>query len=182
MVLINRYSNAKDLFRCPSALKNSPYGFPIQRPCEITKRFTAASYGINEYVLFTQWGNWYKESSIPHPAKTLLVADCCWVLIMDWTTITGPDGVNLPQGMVRAKYANTPWSAFAPPNSWTGDIKQFQPRHSHMVQIAFMDGHVKAVQYKEFAYEGPASIPDPKNLNVRIREYPVIHPLAEPYR
>ena len=178
MPMIHRYHKAKDMFRCPSALVKEPYAFPGNRVTALKKTYSAANYGINEYLIFADWGPWVKQSVIPSPSKTLLVSDCSWVLIMDWTTMVGPDGVRLPQGMLRAKYANTPASAFEA--NWMGDISLFQPRHSDTVQIAFVDLHVKAVKFNQFAYEGPASVPDPAQL-VKAREFPVIYPAATPY-
>ena len=177
--MIYKYHKAKDLFKCPSALTTEPYAYPIDSGSPIRKKYTAINYGINEYLIFYDWGPWHRDSMIPHPTKTMLIADCSWVLIMDWTTMAGPDGVTLPQGMLRAKYANTPPSAFS--TNWMGDISKFQTRHGDRVNVAFTDGHVKSLQFKEFRYSGAGSVPDPTKMTTTIKEYPMIHPGALPF-
>lgn len=186
MMMLYKYHKSKDLFVCPSALKTGKdkYAFPIdyQGIALPAKRFfNGANYGINEYLIYKDWGEYVKESTLPQPSKTLLVADCSWVLIMDWTVITGPDGVTLPQGMVRAKYANTPHLAYGS-GDWTGESSKhlMQPRHGNQVMVAFADGHVKAVHFKHFRYSGSGSSPSPGVVSTATM-FPLINPSAKTY-
>ncbi len=175
MPLLNRYSKAKSLFRCPSASAKDRYGIGAESS-NLQAKFSAANYGYNEYMMYTIWGDWHSENTIPRPSRTLLVTDACWLLVQDWTVVAGPDGVNLPHGMMRAKYAGTPLKAFS--QSWIPAAKDWKPRHS-TVQIVFADCHAKAVPMTAFRYEGDGSLPPYPANRPMVREFPIIYPLAE---
>jgi hypothetical protein len=183
VIQIDRYHKAKDLPKCPGALNSidSRYAFPINYPVNmnnaIVKRYSAFNYGINEYILYPDWcdkswGSWNNGSLMPLPSKTLLLADCSWALIMDWTQ--GPSGTRLPAGVLRTVYANTSNNTYG--TNWVGDQAQYRQRHGGITQVVFADCHVRALRTIQFKYQGDYLTH--KEQTSPNFEYPLIHPGA----
>ncbi len=178
-IMIQPYHKAKDLTRCQGALMtpDDRYAYPTPKNSEITKRTIAFNYGINECMLYADWGPWTKESSLPQPSKTLLIADSSWVLINSWYDTTGPDGVRLPHGMIRMKYANSPTKTWS--SNWVGDPSQMATRHGGVIQVLFADGHVRSIAGNALAYKGDYNVPSPDKISSTNQEFPLIHPGAQ---
>jgi prepilin-type N-terminal cleavage/methylation domain-containing protein len=175
MPLIQRYARARDLFVCPSAQTKERYNMLADDVPFLRTHYRAVNYGINEFLIYDVWGPYHKESMIPHPSRTVLIADSSWIMIDDWYPVTTPNGGTLTHGMLRMMYPNTPASAFR--INWANPPGGWKIRHDS-VQIVYADLHAKSMRLNMFRYKGDAGIigGDPN-----AEERPVINPKAQPW-
>jgi hypothetical protein len=163
MALLEPYVRNDRVYRCPSSRRDMPRS-------GIGTDITIATYGYNEYFAYTDYG-FYTGSKVKYPTLTALVADefnCA--LFHDWddfndrdTSYTyAPDGIRLPSGMMRVKWAN-------------GNVGgKLSSRHDG-ANVIFCDHHARFVPLGQFAAENYSAY-DP----TRRKEFPLIHPQAIP--
>ena len=173
MYLIGPYLKSEEVFVCPSAPKNRTY---MEGPASLIPR---ASYGYNEYIGITSVSNpYYKNRFIRYPVETALVAECgVNLLFNDWgwyiagdeiqTRPSLGDGVILPRGMMRIKYAN-------------GNINgRLKPRHEGEV-IIYCDLHAKFMPLSQFAAIPVSEDHGRVSPYSSRRQRPLIHPGGTP--
>lgn len=133
-----RYVKSNKVYNCPASLggkyKGGYYWEGGKNDLAVNNgaKYSNASYGCNRWL-----GRYYFEprvtfSDIRHPSTTPLLADCSYYL-------TGP------------KYASDIYANDFPP----------QGRHNGMCMMSFVDGHVKAVNPKDWVTTQSKSASDP---------------------
>lgn len=161
MGAIQPYVKTESIYKCPSAAFEKGWA-----PGPAVK---IATYGINEYLnyLGRYDQDFGTESDLPNPSATALIADSvAGSHFHDWDGPSkGPDGVVLPDGMLRIKYAN---------GSVGGG--KLQSRHEG-ANVVFADAHAGFIPLQKFYHKGVLGW-GPKAKEKE--QWPVIHPLAKP--
>ncbi len=174
MHALKPYVKSKNVFTCPSATKEVKFGHYASIGAEPKASWPAANYGINECLIFSCYcslagvDSLNKDSDIPYPTKTALIADCKDILFWGGANFTqdapvDPDGQRYPDGMLRMMY----------PNNVTTPYKKKDARHGGWTCVIFADLHAKALSTHEF------KIANIHTNNVRM--YPIIWPKAQPF-
>jgi prepilin-type N-terminal cleavage/methylation domain-containing protein/prepilin-type processing-associated H-X9-DG protein len=164
--LILPYIKSWDLFRCPAdgaANLNqylSNWGFPANSPEKIINyaRGTCSNYGYN-YVYLSPFSgtspNWWPNpvglGAVQQPADTVLLTNSTtW-----WASGTPPNCTPIQGGWMSN---DPPSSDFSNSTAWNGGWRLdnisckwdrfggMYPRHTGMVLIGWLDGHVKAAR------------------------------------
>jgi len=158
-------------FACPGAAHMvSPPGISSGSQ-QIDLSYIKIAYSMNEFLFYREYGR-YNESRIPQPKYVLLVADGHDnALVPDWNTPGSPLNTwavaqNLPEGMMRAKYADGLRNGVGAP----------QVRHGGS-NVLFADLHAKVVPPQDFKAENYPGI----IYGTLTWEWPVIWPTAKPY-
>jgi len=160
MAMIRPYVKNDIIYKCPSAAFDKGWAVGPDVPY--------ATYGFNEYLNYIgRYSRDYNtESDVPNPSLTALVADSvAGSHFHDWDGPSkGPDGVTLPDGMLRIKYAN-------------GDVEggRLKSRHNG-ANIVYADAHAAHMPLERFFHSGPLGDVTPEKKLQR----PIIHPLAKP--
>lgn len=166
------YVKSKRVFECPSAIATNKFGSAIYTGTEPRASWPAANYGINEYLVETIWADlrglphFTRESAIPLPTRTAIIADCSEVVFWGGDNsgggvATGPDGLQYPDGMLRLKYPNSIGTAYLASKA----------RHGGFSTFVYADLHVKALTTDQIKIQ---------NMNSdQVRENPIIWPKAQ---
>ena len=168
-----------EVFVCPSATKR----IYIEGGASAIPN---ASYGMNEFIFHIFSGEQYYNKKLKYPSELSLVADCnVNLLYNDWgvylpqdnweTNPANGDGIQLPRGMMRIKYANGNVHPYS--GSVTGG--RLLSRHDGE-NILYCDLHAKFLPLKLFD-----SIPKTPNgyyttTHSQARQRPLIYPDAIP--
>jgi prepilin-type N-terminal cleavage/methylation domain-containing protein/prepilin-type processing-associated H-X9-DG protein len=160
MALVGPYVKNEVIYKCPSAAFDKGWAVGTGVPY--------ATYGFNEYLNYIGHfsRDYHTESDLPNPSLTALIADsAAGSHFHDWDGPTkGPDGIVLPSGMLRIKYANG-----------TVESGVLRSRHDG-ANIVYADAHAAHLPLARFYHEGPMGDNSPD----RKRQRPIIHPLARP--
>lgn len=161
MEMLRPYVKSTGVFRCPSA--SEPYSTWANSNTFIKDHFQGANYGINEYMVYSIWGDYYHESRVPRPSRTAMISDCYSQLFNDFgDNMVTVRGVTIVSGMARMIWP---------------DNRNNQPRHD-TVQVVFADCHAGSVKVQDFAFTGDISLPWPGTKRGYHAEYPLVHPQA----
>jgi prepilin-type N-terminal cleavage/methylation domain-containing protein/prepilin-type processing-associated H-X9-DG protein len=158
MGMIRPYVKSEAIYKCPSASYDKGWA---PGPA-----VTIATYGYNEYLSYLSPAHQVEyptQNDIANLTQTAMIADSsAGSHFHDWDGPTrGPDGVTLPDGMLRIKYANTE------PGS-----NKLVERHGGGGNVVFTDCHAAFVPRQRFFYASKGNAKE---------EWPVIDPAAKPH-
>ena len=191
MHMIDPYVKSQHIFYCPSAYRDRS---AMEDPAN---KISYGSYGINEYMVhiwpdvhimiwpYPEHQHGYYGNKIAYPVETALVADCNLNLMFNDLGFDASkpeqehamnpaygDGIQLPGGIMRIKYANGYKNG------------KLYSRHDGSV-ILYCDLHAQFMPWNRFdsipKADATGNYIEPYKSDPSLRrQRPIIHPLAKP--